>query len=509
MKRVIPWPTVCVCLGIIFANAVRCPWTVFFYAAVFLCCASMAVIAHRRLCGTLLLAAFFCVGGALLAGREVMPEDSIGRFPADAQKRNVQLEGVIVSDPETKPEKTTFRMAVESFVAGAQRRQVSGTVLVRSVSRDGLSYGDRIIARGRMSPPSDFQLSRRLSYREFLARKGIYTVLTVRKRGKIERVGRNKGNPLIAFPLKVKARLQETIVRYMPRPQESILSALLLGSRERFPDSVKEMFIKTGTVHIIAISGLHVGIISVFVFFVLGAFRIPKNISCGIVIVVTTIFCVIAGARPSVVRATIMAVVLFAGYALERESDIYNSLSLAALILLTVNPYQIFEIGFQLSFISVLSIVWIAPIILSLFPDGIVHRSPVRGITRLFSVSSAAWLGVSPLVAFYFGMVSPIAIIANMVIVPYMAIVIASGLIFVIAASISPALGSIFSASCTLAINVLLMLVTIFFRIPAGYKSVRCPSLFFIILCYILIFFILKSINTRKSLIHNKLHNIV
>ena len=148
------------------------------------------------------------------------------------------------------------------------------------------------------------------------------------------------------------------------------------------------------------------------------------------------------GAQASVARATLMAVVVLIGYLLERDTDIINSLSLSALIILSYNPRQIFDIGFQLSFVSVLGIVSLSPRIISRFKLKPKTGPVVRFTVNSLAVSLAAWLSTFWFILYYFRIVTPIAILANLIIVPLVSLVIILGFTLCLSALICPVIAS-------------------------------------------------------------------
>jgi competence protein ComEC len=199
------------------------------------------------------------------------------------------------------------------------------------------------------------------------------------------------------------------------------------------------------------------------------------------------IYCILTGAKPPVVRATVMASILLFAYFLKREINTYNSLSLAALIILAVNPWQLFEVSFQLSFLSVISIVWLSPKIKSMFPQK-VNKIPWIGfLISIFSVSFAAWLGLLPLIAYYFGILSPITILANMIIVPYMTTIVASGFSLALIGILVPSLTPIFAASNELFILILFKINSSLIAIPGAYFKLPSISFMYVLLYYALL----------------------
>jgi competence protein ComEC len=242
-------------------------------------------------------------------------------------------------------------------------------------------------------------------------------------------------------------------------------------------------------VHILAISGFNVGIVIFIVLILLKFLRISRIPRVILTILFIIIYAIITGSQPSVIRASIMAIVILIGILLQRESDIYNSVSFAAIIILMLNPKALFDVGFQLSFLSVISIVWLEPKIekpiLKLFNS---KSKALILVVRSLSVSLAAWLGVAGLVLYYFSIFSPVTILANLFIVPFSSLIVALGFCLIILGGIFPAIAFIFSGSLKLCLDFLVYAVWLFHRLPASFFYLR-PITIYQVLGYYLILF--------------------
>jgi len=281
--------------------------------------------------------------------------------------------------------------------------------------------------------------------------------------------------------------MREAIVKNLSPFSAGILNAIILGERQNLSAHTRDVLVYSGTVHIIAISGLHLGIVAFMILLLLKIMKIPRKPRYTLTILLLIFYCLLTGANTPVLRSTVMATILLLSYFLEREVNIYNSLSLAALIILTVNPWQLFEVSFQLSFLSVISIVWLSPKIKSLFPEKLNKISWIRFLTSVFSVSFAAWLGLLPLIAYYFRILSPITILANMIIVPYMTIIVASGFSLALIGILVPYLACIFAASNELFILILFKINSSLIAIPGAYFKLPSISFMYVLLYYVLL----------------------
>jgi competence protein ComEC len=193
----------------------------------------------------------------------------------------------------------------------------------------------------------------------------------------------------------------------------------------------------------------------------------------------------ITGLQSSVVRATIMGIIFLLSFIVKREYHVYNSLALAAMIILAIWPWQILDVGFQLSFISVLSIVYISPKILAIFPK--FKNRILSLITASFVVSLAAFLGTAPLVAYYFGMVSLISMIANIFIVFLANFILIGGFIYLAISFCVPALLKWLALSLEFLTGILIYIALTFKNIPFSYFYVERFPVILLFFYYVLI----------------------
>jgi competence protein ComEC len=308
---------------------------------------------------------------------------------------------------------------------------------------NGFAYaGTEVELRGVVERPSRPLAEGLFDYRTYLARQGIYFQLRTG--------GTNEWQLLSpAIPTwsdRFMTWAQRTLARGQPERDEPLLLlyAMTLGWKTGLVDEVYEPFIYSGTMHIFAISGLHVALIAGILVALLRVVRIPRR-WCGVIVIPLLWFYTAAtGWQPSAIRSTIMMSVIVLGWSLARPTDLINSLATAALIILVWDPQQIFQASFQLSFCVVLSIALLTPPLKRLSDRLLAHDpllprealprwrrwlgTPLRWLALSFATSLAAWLGSLPLTAHYFHVFSPVTLLANILIVPTSGAALASSL---------------------------------------------------------------------------------
>jgi len=465
-------------IGILVAKYTNIPFIFFWITSFTFLIFSLIFLKHKKaffffVCLTVL---FF--GSCHLRNSQSLPHNHIYNF-TPPKGTPVYVEGVVDSDPVTNSKVTSFLLKAERLIRQEKDEKICGRVLVKIFKKKHFSYGDRLLIEGNLYRVPYFRISRRLNYRDYLEQKHIYSFLSARKGSTTKLLDKRKGNSLKAFAFYMRGRMKRVIEDNMSPFAGSILNAIILGERSDLSKDLRMAMVQSGTVHIIAISGLHVGLVTLLTLIILKIFRIPKVPRYIIASVILIIYCILTGAKTPVVRVTIIVLITFFGYIIMRQVSIYNTLSLAALLILIFNPQELFNISFQLSFISIISIIALSPKIKALFPKK-------NGIIALLSGSLAAWIGLLPLTAYYFNIVSTVAVLANMVVIPYLLIVVGSGFTFLLIDFIYSPLSHIFSASCEISILFLVKFITLLARIPGAYFHFPNISLSLVI-CYYLV----------------------
>ena len=233
--------------------------------------------------------------------------------------------------------------------------------------------------------------------------------------------------------------LQQITSTVSTQEDYSILSAMVLGDKSAVSKEQKEQFSVAGTSHLLALSGLHLGIIYMLLSSLFRSRR-WQLVNQLLIVVAVWAFVLLVGMPSSVIRAAVMITTLALVRVLNRGAMPLNSLALAAIIMLMVNPYSLFDIGFQLSFCAVLSILLFTPLIQS--PLTHLQKPLTKSLISLTTVSIAAQIGTAPLIAYYFGRFSVWFLLANYVAIPLATLILYS-MVVVLLLGFWPALQSI------------------------------------------------------------------
>ncbi len=362
---------------------------------------------------------------------EALPERHLVRFTGRADE--VEIGGVVGREPERMGEDLRVLLLVGQVVVGDSVFAACGEALIRfRKMRPTLDYGDRVRLRLRLLRPEPARNPGAFDYRDYLERKGIYGMGRVRRPEQILEVRRGGGNRFWkGVVLPVRRAVRRAVDLNLSGGPAGLLKGVLLGEKRGVPEEVKAAFARSGVNHVLAVSGLHVGLIAASVFFGLRTFGVGRRATGLTTVGALLMYALVTGLPPSVIRASTMGSIAILGNLGDREGEGLNTLGTAALGVLAFQPQDLFDVGFQLSFAAAGAILLFYRPIRAWMP---VSERRVWGkwICAPLAVSLAAQAGASPFVAVYFGHLAPVSLLANLIVVPLMGAAVALGLLSVL-----------------------------------------------------------------------------
>lgn len=224
----------------------------------------------------------------------------------------------------------------------------------------------------------------------------------------------------------VRKRSERIIDGLLPEPENNVLKSLFFGNQGYLTTSLRELFTRTGTAHLMAVSGLHVGILSLAVQYTLQKIGAGKAYSRGITILLVWFYAAMAGFPISIIRAATMYTLYVASYYCKRHYDAKSVLWWSGLLFLWINPLSLFTVSFQLSFAAVASILWLYPRLTSKL------KCHAEAAVKLVLVTLSVQLGTWPIIAWHFGTFSPVSLPANLLLVPFMGLLMPFAMIMII-----------------------------------------------------------------------------
>jgi competence protein ComEC len=314
-------------------------------------------------------------------------------------------------------------------------RSVSGKVMAyfpKSDSSFALRYGDLIAMPAPIREVKPPRNPGEFDYRAYLYRKGITGQVYLKDEDWID-LQANKANPIYAFSYRFRDVLLASLQRSGLSDNEfGVAAAILLGYDDNLADEVRKNYVAAGSMHILCVSGMHVGIIfllSSFLFGFLNRKKWQKTVKHLLLLVLIWFYALIAGLSPSVMRASLMISFVIIGEMINRKGFIINSLAASAFILLCVNPYNLFEIGFLLSYAAVLGIVVLQKPIYSLlyFKNKLLDKA-----WNITAVALAAQISTIPFTLFYFNQFTTYFWLSNLFMTPISFVVVISGMVLLL-----------------------------------------------------------------------------
>ena len=339
--------------------------------------------------------------------------------------------------------------------------------------------GDRIAAAGTLRVPELQRNPKMFDYRLYLKSKNIQRMMYLKPQ-QIQRLGKADIPLHIKCAAKIKASVKEKLQQVFLREEGNMLLAVLLGEKDLLEDEQQRIYRDTGIAHIFAVSGLHVGIIFIFLNKIFNglrtAFRTP------IILCLLWGYAAITGFSPSVMRATVLIALLATAPILNRKYDSLSAIGTAAFLFLAVNPILLMHVGFQLSFAAALSI---ALLYLPIYKR--INKIP-EVPRQLLAASVAAQLGTMPVIAYHFNLVSPVALLLNIPIVWIIGYLVPFGFVAIILSYISMPIARLAGKFILLFIDCINCLSQWAHQIPHAYLQVVSPSIFFMLIYYLLLY---------------------
>lgn len=405
-------------------------------------------------------------GVALGACRTLL--SSIG-LPSSLEAKmgeRVVLEGVIVADPDIR--ETTARLVAEVTVPEGTTK-----LLVVTGRYPSFSYGEEVRIEGKLETPEPFSTDagRVFAYDRFLAKDGVFGIIEY---ASVEHIAAREGWRLIpGFLYDLKNAGVAALSAALPEPHASLASGLILGGKQGLGESLLDDFIVAGLVHIVVLSGYNVMIVADFVMRLFGFLMRRRAALVGAAAI--ALFVIAAGAGPASIRAGIMAVIALYARATGRAYEAFRALLLAAFLMLLMSPLTLlYDPGFQLSFVATLGLIFGAPQVERLL--SFLKSAFLRGIA---ASTIAAQVAVLPLLLYQNGLLSLVALPANLLVLPFVPLAMLFSALALFVAALLPSFGPLFALPAYMLLSGIIFTVETAASIPLAAVSV--PSFPFVL----------------------------
>jgi competence protein ComEC len=417
----------------------------------------------------------------------------------------VLVTGALVDPPDERDTYTNLRVNVTSINTGGEALPVHGLILARLLPGGDWHYGDVVRLRGHLKTPPENEA---FSYQDYLARQGIRAYIPD---AAATRLPFTSGNPLLRLVYAFKERAIDHVYRIFPDPEASLLAGILLGNDNGLPAALQQAYKNTGTAHIIAISGFNIAIIaSLFVTLfnrLLGQRRGAVAAVLGI-----AAYTILVGASASVLRAAIMGGLAIFARQVGRRQNGLNTLAATAAVMAVITPQVLWDVGFQLSFGATLGLVlyaqpfqdWLTCLLARRFSIETARKISIPiSIYMLFTL--AAQLTTLPIMAYQFGRISLVSVIANPFVLPVQpAVMVLAGLAVLLSFIYLP-LGQLFGWVAWPFAAYTNRAVELFNRLPHGVIVLGDFSFLFVVVFYLILLFLTFAGSRYKQALRSAL----
>lgn len=419
-------------------------------------------------------------------------------------QENKTYRGIISDSPQNKPKTTAYKVFLPN-----ENKQIICYIKKDSLDQTTLQPGDEIIFRSKIQPFKNIGDSNRFDYARYMYNQGYVGSSYLPNSSWETTTDKSYSIEYIALGVRIKVMNFYKSLG-LNQTEYSLLSALTLGYQNELPEELIQGFRTTGTVHVLSVSGLHVGIIYLMINFILCFIRKGSKyyfIKPLLTIILLWAYAFITGLPPSVIRASAMLTVFCVSEIAGRRNDSQHSLFIAAFFILLIDPFSIFDIGFQLSFMSVLGILYLHPKVSAIVKT---KNKYLRYIWQMIAISLVAQLATFPICFYYFGTFPTYFFVTNLLIIPIVTLTMYSvGFIFTSKAIslLIPDLGNLllsFSVKCMqILIEGMTLTIQFFEKLPfALIENVQLSLLKLICLYAIIVSFIVFLIyRSTKALI--------
>lgn len=355
----------------------------------------------------------FLIGLALGVGRMAFSEPR--DFPLDNfLEQKVTVEGIITDEPDTRENSQLLKIKTDSVIFSGDAKKISTKILIRANPYSNFSYGDKVRVSGFLQAPQIFETNGggEFDYPSYLAKDGIYYILD---KAVLSKESSGNGNWLKSGLFTLKYKFIETIGRVVPEPEASLLDGLVIGGKQSLGQTWLQRFQKAGVMHIVVLSGYNITIVAESVIKFFSVF-LAQTLSMILGVISIILFAILTGGSATVVRATIMAILVILARGTGRQYGVTRALIIAGVLMILQNPAIVaFDPSFQLSFMATIALIYVSPLI-----EARLKFLPEKWKIREVAVSTVSTqIFVLPLLLHMTGQFSVVGLFVNLLILGF------------------------------------------------------------------------------------------
>lgn len=431
-------------------------------------------------------------------------------------KENLEGKALVVSEKEDKEYSYVYKIKVLNI---ENKKEGKNTYLYLRINKKSdvlLEYGDIISFKGEFQEPSKKRNYGGFDYKNYLKTLKIYGTVKCESYNVLEK---NKGNILISFTNKISNSVKEKIYDLLDKREANLLIGLLLGDDDNIDDDIEESFKISSLSHILAVSGMQVTYIITAMYFIFNNL-LGKRKTKIVIIIILIFYTILTGFSPSIVRASIMGILIMGAGLFYRKNNIWNSIAISLLLMLIYNPFLITNVGLQLSYLGTIGIILLNKTFLRIFnkirfEKYILNRKIINIVSKIIeilTVTISASVVVFPIMLYNFNLFCTYFLITNLLASIIIGPITIFGTVIVIISFIFLKFGKMFSIFLEISLNIL-VLVSNFSKLPFSKIYITTPKISMIIFYYVLIIFfnyIYKIYNNRNlSLTQIRFRNLI
>ncbi len=402
------------------------------------------------------------------------------------EKDEIVLIGTVVVEPDLRIENT--KLVLGNLELRELNKNLFGRILVTVPKYPEFNYGDKLEVKAKLKDPGEFN---EFNYRDYLAKSGIYSVAY---NPEVVLIDKNKGNFAFNFVLKIKYYFRDSLNKILPEPEGSLIDGLLLGNKSGLPKELLDKFNLVGVSHVIVVSGYHVTVISSLLLY-FGILIFDRKKAFWLAVLGLIFFVLLTGIQASAIRASIMGGLVVVALNSGRMSNIRNVLLFSAIVIVAFNPLLLsFDVGFQLSFLATIGIVYFTPIILRYL-----KKMPnVFKLREILATTFAAQFLVLPIIFNNFERLSLISPLANLMILPIIPITMLVGFLGGLVGMIFLPLGKLLGLITWLFVSYMIEIVEFFSQFDWAAIEVKKIWFGFVVLYYVMIYIIWRVLRKKS-----------
>lgn len=374
------------------------------------------------------------------------------KYPLPQQfVKDVKMVGRISSVEIKRKNDFKFKIETDSVITDSDKVAGNFTIIcrVKDDAKKGflnlyykLNPGNVVSVKGVYNRGKGTRNPGEFDYQAYLLKQGVTGFLSVKNPEDVKILNTEKST-FFSWLFSIRKNIADKIDELQQPQTVGLIKGLVLGDKSEIDNETKMEFINSGVAHVLAVSGQQVGFIAVIFIILFG--RVNIYLRTILTVLTLIFFLLITGLQPAVLRATIMAFVVFAASVSGREINAWNTISIAALLILLIDVNQLFDPGFQLSFVAVMATIGLYPYFSAWLKELNLKSKILKGLLVMFFMSLAAQIGVLPFTNYYFGKISIVSLISNLFVIPAISVILANAILTLFVSMISIQVAAIFA----------------------------------------------------------------